>query len=218
MKKIPRIYLPFKIEKDQLFPASSDNVHYLLDVMRTNSCIVFNGGDEFIASLFLENKKYYFSISEKTLHEDPSNDICLYFSPIKRIDELVNIATQLGVKQICPVITERTVVKNINFERIKKISIEASEQSGRNSIPSILNVIDFRDLDKSNLVYADERKTLSFDKGIKIFSKNLLIGPEGGFSEKEFSILDSSGVLGFSLGKTILRAEVATAVAISKLL
>lgn len=219
MKKLPRLYLPFEIEEGNLFPASLDNVHYLSDVMRSNSCLVFNNGYEFKASLIEKNKKYYFSVLEKTLHEDPSNEINLYFAPVKRIDELVNIATQLGVNKICPVITDRTVIKNINLDRLKKISIEASEQSGRNKIPLILEKISFKDLNKSDLLYADERTVLlTQKKDIKITSNNLLIGPEGGFSEKEFLVLDNSGAIGFSLGKTILRAEVATAVAISKLL
>lgn len=218
MKKLPRLYLPFDIEEDFLIPASLDNTHYLLDVMRTNSCLVFNKGSEFLATLVEKNKKYYFSILEKTRHQDPSNEINLYFAPVKRIDELVNIATQLGVSRLCPVITDRTVIKNINFDRLKKISIEASEQSGRNSIPLILETIPFKNLNKSNLSYADERKLISSEKNLKINSNNLLIGPEGGFSENEFSILDNSGAIGFSLGKTILRSEIATAVAISKFL
>ncbi len=218
MKKLPRLYLPFDIEEDFLIPASLDNTHYLLDVMRTNSCLVFNKESEFLATLVEKNKKYYFSILEKTTHQDPSNEINLYFAPVKRIDELVNIATQLGVSRLCPVITDRTVIKNINFDRLKKISIEASEQSGRNSIPLILETIPFRNLNKSNLSYADERKLISSEKKLNINSNNLLIGPEGGFSENEFSILDNSGAIGFSLGKTILRSEIATAVAISKFL
>ena len=47
-------------------------------------------------------------------------------------------------------------------------------------------------------------------------AKNILIGPEGGFSDTEFSALDAGGARGISLGKTILRAELAGVVAISR--
>ncbi len=49
-------------------------------------------------------------------------------------------------------------------------------------------------------------------------SIGIFIGPEGGFSDAEFAKLDASGATGISLGKTILRAELAAAVAISKII
>ena len=100
---------------------------------------------------------------------------------------------------------------------MKKIVIEASEQSNRNSVPNILPPVKFSDLDLSNVVFADERTAHGKDTATDTENiKSILIGPEGGFTDSEFAALDTAGARGISLGKTILRAEVAAVVAISK--
>ncbi|MCQ2574875.1 MAG: 16S rRNA (uracil(1498)-N(3))-methyltransferase [Alphaproteobacteria bacterium] len=158
-------------------------------------------------------------VKEKTNHTDPSNNIVLFFAPIKKTDELLNMVTQLGVCEFQPVITDRTVARHINWQRMQKIVIEASEQSYRNSVPKILPPIKFADMNFSGVVVADERfaheqkDTKSLYKTNKVF-----VGPEGGFSPEEFKKMDSFGVIGLDLGKTILRAEVAGVVAVSKVL
>ena len=71
----------------------------------------------------------------------------------------------------------------------------------------------------SGLIVADERfahgKELNSET---VYGKRLLVGPEGGFSDSEFEKMDAAGVIGLSLGKTILRAETAAVVAIAKVL
>ena len=96
--------------------------------------------------------------------------------------------------------------------------IEAAEQSNRNSVPQILNPIKFSDLDLSNIVFADERA--AHGKELDCMARNIksiLVGPEGGFSDNEFAALDAAGARGVSLGKTILRAELAAAIAVAKI-
>ena len=105
----------------------------------------------------------------------------------------------------------------MNWDRMKKIAIEAAEQSNRNSVPAILEPIPFNKIDLSEITFADERaayghKAQENTKQIK----TILVGPEGGFSDSEFAALDAAGAVGISLGKTILRAEVAAVVAIEK--
>ena len=217
MQNTPRIYIDEDLNTDKTIPVDKDIVHYLRRVMRRGDCLVFNGGTEYNAHLCDDNK--YMVIDEKTSHIDPSNNLTLCFAPIKKIDELVNMATQMGVGVLQPVITNRTVANHINWARIKKIMIEAAEQSNRNSIPRLMEPIKFDDLDLSDLIVADER----FAHGKESKNKNvsgvrLLIGPEGGFSESEFEKMDAANVSGLSLGKTILRAETAAIVAISKVL
>ena len=129
------------------------------------------------------------------------------------------MATQLGVRAFQPVITEHTVTKHINWERMQKIVIEASEQSGRNSIPVILPEKNFLDVDLSNIVFADERCAYGAELPTDAMgAKYVFVGPEGGFSEKEFAAFDAAGAKGISLGKTILRAELAAAIAISRVI
>ena len=125
----------------------------------------------------------------------------------------------MGVSKFVPVITERTVANHVNWERMKKIVTEASEQSNRNSIPKLLPPIKFDEIDFKNLIVADERFAHGKENNQKIVRGNkILIGPEGGFSDSEFKKLDDAGVQGVSLGKTILRAELAAVIAISKVL
>lgn len=218
MKNIPRIFIGDDAQSGMIIPADKSVAHYLTHVMRTHDFLVFGGGMEFSAHISDDGKSII--IGNKTAHDDPSNDITLYFSPIKHSDDLVNMATQMGVANIIPVITERTVAHHINWERMKKIATEAAEQSNRNSVPKISEPVPFAKLDLKNICFADERFAYDNKKIVQIPSniKSVLVGPEGGFSDSEFATLDVAGAIPISLGKTILRAELAAAIAIGKLL
>jgi len=216
MQNTPRIFINEILETGKRVSVDKNVIHYLRRVMRTDKCLVFNNGYEYNADVSDDNASII--IGEKTSHEDPSNDLVLYFAPIKRIDDLLNMATQMGVGAFQPVITQRTVANHINWARQEKIIIEAAEQSNRNSVPKILPPIKFADVDFKDMVVADERAGHGREVSDTINGKckKLFIGPEGGFSPQEFEVMDNNKVHGLSLGKTILRAEVATVVAISK--
>jgi len=217
MQNIPRIFLNYNLESGKSFPIDKDVVHYLRRVMRRNDCLVFNNGDEYTAVLSDDDK--FVVIGEKTNHIDPSNDLTLCFAPIKKIEDLLNMATQMGIGCLQPVITKRTVANHINWARMQKIVREAAEQSGRNSVPQILSPINFEDLDLKDCIVADERVAHGINVDESICScKKIFIGPEGGFAPEEFEKIDRLGVCKMSLGKTILRAEVAGVVAIAKVL
>ena len=215
MKNIPRIFIGENIASGMVIPVERSVSHYLTRVMRTTECLVFGNGNEYSAVLSDDGR--VLTVGAQTAHPDPSNNIRLMFAPIKRTDDLLNMATQMGVAEFLPVITARTNANHINWERMQKIVIEASEQSNRNSVPKILNPIKFSELDLSDVVFADERaaygKELPSGAGDVT---SILIGPEGGFSEEEFNALDAAGARGISLGKTILRAELAASIAIAK--
>ena len=217
MKNVPRIYLGENIESGTMIPAGREIVHYIKHVMRRSDFLGFGSGREFSAKISEDGR--FIDIGVQTDHTDPSNDVTLLFAPVKRTDDLLNMATQLGVRAFQPVITEHTVTKHINWERMRKIVIEASEQSGRNSIPVILPEKNFLDVDLSNIVFADERCAYGAElPTYAVGAKYVFVGPEGGFSEKEFAAFDAAGAKGISLGKTILRAELAAAIAISRVI
>ena len=217
MQNIPRIFINDVLETGKKVPVDKNVIHYLRRVMRTDKCLVFNDGYEYNAIVSDDNTSII--IESKTEHIDPSNDLTLYFAPIKKLDDLINMATQIGVGTFVPVITNRTVANHINWTRIRKIMVEASEQSGRNSVPVLTEPIKFEDLDLKGLIVADERFAHGKeDANKKVSGKRLLVGPEGGFSDTEFEKMDRAGVVGLSLGKTILRAETAAVVAIAKVL
>lgn len=216
MKNIPRIFIGQNVKSGDILPATRDVSHYLTRVMRRHDFIAFGGGREFNAVLSDDGKSFH--IGQDTGRADPSNDTTLYFAPIKKTDDLINMATQMGVARIVPVITERVVAHNVNWERMRKIAIEAAEQSNRNSVPEICPPVKFSDLDLSDIYFADERAAYGATVPDAAHgAKSILVGPEGGFSDAEFAALDASGAHGVSLGKTILRAELAAAIAISRI-
>jgi 16S rRNA (uracil1498-N3)-methyltransferase len=136
-------------------------------------------------------------------------------------DLVVEKAVELGVEEIIPVITERTVKGNLNIIRINKIIKEATEQSGRLSLMKIGNTLDLNDSIKkagvdSNAVYfgsVDENDSVKQDN--KQFSGKIsvFIGPEGGYSDDEINSFVENKITPLRLGDYVLRAETAAIVA-----
>lgn len=215
MKNIPRIFVGDDINAEMRVPAPRDTVHYLTRVMRRRDFLAFGGGKEFSAGLSDDDR--FFIIGQETPHADPSGNLVLMFAPIKRTTDVIDMATQMGIAAFQPVITEYTVAQHINWDRMQKIAIEASEQSNRNTVPKILPPVPFRNLDLSNIAFADERAAYGAVRNTNAHNvRAVLIGPEGGFSPSEFTALDAAGAQPIGLGATILRAEVAAIVAISR--
>ena len=138
---------------------------------------------------------------------------------------LIQKGTELGIQKFIPILSERTSVKDINNERVKKIIIESAEQSNRISIPEIepLKILkDFLFTFPKNgiLVFCDINCNQSDFKKI-LLKKDLspvciLIGPEGDFSENERKlIVDLEQSKSISLAKNILRAETAAIAAVT---
>ncbi|MBN1645389.1 16S rRNA (uracil(1498)-N(3))-methyltransferase [Candidatus Woesearchaeota archaeon] len=136
----------------------------------------------------------------------------------RRFDMLIQKATELGVNKIIPISTKRSVVKPgaTKLERLKRISIEAAKQSGRNTTPEISSLIAVERLIKNSKEY--DLKLILDPKGTKIKEvltsvkpKKIicLIGPEGGFTDEEIKSAKENGFIPTSLGQRILRVETA---------
>lgn len=154
--------------------------------------------------------------------------LCMGLIKKEKWDYFLQKATELGVYEIVPFESIRTVVKSKDekvgkkLERWNKIVSEACEQSKRNYIPKILEPIPFVDLihNKSELnciAYEDAKITGEKFKSLLNDQKSvtLVIGPEGGFDESEVSYLLENGFHCISLGKRILRAETAATYGLS---
>ena len=107
------------------------------------------------------------------------NDIWLAFSPIKKspLDIMIQKATELGIQKFIPILSERAIVREINTERLKKIIIEASEQSNRISVPEIKNLESLKNfLDKfpkeGSLIFCDINCDKSDLKNVLIKKKS----------------------------------------------
>lgn len=143
-----------------------------------------------------------------------------------KMDFIIQKTTELGVKTISPIITERSEVRETaKLERWRKIAISASQQSGREKIPEIEEPVTFEDFLKKNvyyhlgIIFSEEEKNQNLKKALKGFEGSttitLLIGPEGGFSPAELTLAIERGFIPASLGPRILRTETAAITAIS---
>jgi len=231
MSSTIRLYFPDKIQSDLSSHLSKEQTHYLKDVMRLKigeKLSIFNTQGEWNAVIEnYEKKGVKIKIIEKTRNKDNEKNIWLAFSPIKQnpLNFVIQKGTELGVQRFIPILSERTVVREINTERIKKIIVEASEQSNRISVPEINKPESLKNFlstfSKSGcLIFCDIN---SNKKNLKnILEKNfdgpvcILIGPEGDFSENERKmIIDLNQTYSISLAKNILKAETAALSAIT---
>jgi 16S rRNA (uracil1498-N3)-methyltransferase len=157
-------------------------------------------------------------------------DLELLFAPVKRhaTDLIVEKATELGVRRIRPVMTERTIAETVRIERLEVIAREAAEQTERFDAPEICEPASLaRALDRWDgsrpLIYCDEHgeappllEALHQLRQARSAALSLLIGPEGGFSTEERGMLRAlTFVVPVSLGPRILRAETAAVAALS---
>lgn len=229
MRHIPRIYLNDSLVIDKTIILSKTHAHYLFNVMRveeSQEILVFNGIDGEFKAIIQEASKKQVSIeiNSKTREQTNLSNIHLFFAPIKgnRNENIIEKATEIGVKSITPVITERTIVRKANIEKFQTIAIEAAEQCERINIPNInesISLEHFMSLKHQGIViFADETgaeskiSDLDLQKYLADESNEigLLIGPEGGFSDKERNmLLELSFISPICLGTNILRADTA---------
>jgi 16S rRNA (uracil1498-N3)-methyltransferase len=202
-------------------------LHQLRDVFRLakgDRVIFFDGdGHDYIYEAeIIAKKEASFSFAEKKPNFIPTKNVTLYMSLIKKdnFELVLEKATELGVTHFVPVITERTQGKNLNMERAEKIMQEASEQCGRGDIPTIGDTTDLKDALNENpdvIIFDMEGNDLSSYK-LSTNDYKLLIGPEGGWSDKELKMFKDLNIQTLKLGDTVLRAETAAIVSCAKII
>ena len=194
--------------------------HYLVNVMRINigqSFSLFNQSGEWKAKVENINKGIIeFIILKKIRSINIEREIWLAFAPIKLnyLNLMIQKATELGVTRFIPILTERTIVRNINEKRVNKIIVEASEQSNRLKVPKLEEIIKLDNFlkfnQKTNIVFGDLNTNNN-----KLIIKNteplcILIGPEGDFTLKERQkILKVKNIIPLKINENILRSETA---------
>lgn len=139
----------------------------------------------------------------------------------QKFDLILQKLTELGISSIIPIKTERSIVKIDNSKEEKKkirwetICKEASEQSHRVTIPKIEKIMTMKELVNNkkdvNLICSLNDKTKPLESYLNNDIKEILfvIGPEGGFSNKEEQFLIENGFECTTLGKRVLRVETA---------
>lgn len=153
----------------------------------------------------------------------PDKHIYLMWSLLKKDnnDHVLQKCTELGVTNFVPVISERSIRKDFNIERARKIVIEACEQSGRSDIPHVREPVHLEKVldeykDKVQLLVAHQESAESATEAdLRI---GLLIGPEGGWSSDEEQRFKELNVGHINLNQFTLRAETASVAAVAQLL
>ena len=220
-----RLYFSDKIQSELISYLTREQSHYVKDVMRLktgDSFSAFNSQGEWNAIIeSYEKDGARIKILKKVRNKKSEKNVWLAFSPIKQnpLNFMIQKTTELGIQKFIPVICERSVVNDINIERIKKIIIESSEQSNRLSVPEITKKESLKNFLKlfpkdGCIIFCDINCNKSNFKNI--LSKKIkgpvciLVGPEGDFSENERQlIIELNQTSPLSLASNILRAETA---------
>jgi len=224
-----RLYHPNSIVENSTNLLSKEHTHYVVNVMRLKRGSIINffniEGEWESEIVFLEKERVEVKFLKKVKEPQKKNKIELAICLVKKnpMEIILQKATELGVSKIIPIISERTEIKELNYDRAKKIVIEATEQSNQMFPPEILKVVKLKDFLKNldqttKLLFGDvnSKDNLSIEKFKNFKSLNILIGPEGDFSPSERElILSFSQVVPFTISKNILRSDTAVISAIS---
>ena len=227
MSKI-RLFFKEKIVDSKSISLDSEKTHYLKRVMRKKNgdkITIFNGKEQWEVELNLT--EYTVKPEKKTGMLGFIPDIYLYFSLLKnkQTNYLIEKVCELGVKKIIPLKTEFSENFNPNLCRLKKVAIEAVEQSNGILVPEIEKLSSLKEVLKN---WNKERKVFFCDedrKGKKISKISLskkdkvaiFIGPVGGWSLRDKQLFQSIEVNKINLGKNILKADTAAIVSLSGL-
>ncbi len=220
---------------EQYVHISGEDYHHIKNVLRMNI------DDE----IYISNRKIIFLASIKDIKQDViiaellhqvqiQRELPIYVSiaqgmpKASKFDTVIQKTTELGVSEIIPVLSERSLIKidakteNKKTERFNKIAKSAAEQSHRMIIPEVKSFMTLKELiDYSNFfdyklvayeASVDEDK-FNFKQTLEKIEQNekllILIGPEGGLSETEIKMLKENQFRVISLGLRILRTETA---------
>ncbi len=191
--------------------------------------LMFNGRDgEWEARLqILGRKQVALQAVSQTRTQTPAYDLHYLFAPLKqaRLEYMVQKAVEMGAGVLQPVLTQYSQVRKLNTGRMTAHAIEAAEQCGILTIPQINRPISLPDMlaefpTDRQLIFCDEseesQNPLVALRQITQGPVSLLIGPEGGFSQDERSLLRShANVTPIPLGPRVLRADTAAVAAIA---
>ena len=233
-KSKTRLYFDKKLSPNIMIYIKEKQHHFLKNVLRIkvkDLITVFDGvtGEWLSEVISINRDNIVLQIKKKISEIEKETDLWLIFSPIKlfRMNITIQKATELGVSQFIPCITQNTNLTKINMRNLYMNIVEAAEQSERLTLPKLNEVVNLnnllRDFPKDRgLIFCNENdKNLpsifkALENKSSIFKKwAILIGPEGGFSETETKeILSISSSIPVSLGKRILRSDTATTAAL----
>lgn len=231
---MPRFYVDFALSPDSVVELPDNVVRHLnvLRVKNTEEIVLFNGNGKAYPALpeVLEKRRASVRIlrEEATDNESPLNiTLVQAVSAAERMDFTLQKSVELGVAEIRPVISERCVVR-LSGERAEKrvarwqeIVVSACEQSGRNIVPKVLPLTTYAQA-LQQLPQETTKLLMSLNRAQKLSDVQpqsskvvFMVGPEGGWTEKEEQQAFDAGFQSVTLGKRVLRTETASLAAIA---
>ena len=231
---MPRFYVDFALSPDSVVELPDNVVRHLnvLRVKNTEEIVLFNGNGKSYPALseVLEKRRASVRIlrEEATDNESPLKiTLVQAVSAAERMDFTLQKSVELGVAEIRPVISERCVVR-LNGERAEKrvarwqeIVVSACEQSGRNIVPKVLPLTTYAQA-LQQLPQETTKLLMSLNRAQKLGDVRpqsgkvvFLVGPDGGWTEKEEQQAFDAGFQSVTLGKRVLRTETASLAAIA---
>ena len=232
--RLSRLYSPVKLVAGTSVELGPDQANYVARVLRLrkgDALRLFDGaGGEYAATIEVASKKgLQLSVGQHVATDSESPlqvQLIQCISRGERMDLVVQKSTELGVHRITPVISDFSVIK-LDAERAAKrcdhwhkVIASACEQSGRNRLPELDLPAPLADALAS--VTAPTRLVLHTESGRQLNSVarptgviSLLVGPEGGLSDKEYALAADAGFASISLGPRVLRTETAAIAALA---
>jgi 16S rRNA (uracil1498-N3)-methyltransferase len=230
---MPRFYVPNPHIQDGLLKIEGDEVKHIRKVLRLKAgdeILVFDGSGKEFEGAIVEERRSSVMVKVRGIFSskgDSSLEVTLAQSLLKgeKMDYLIQKATELGVNEIIPFFSSRSVPvleksrRPNRHHRWEKIAVEASKQCGRGVVPKIESLQDYSSMLRA--APTDHLRLILWEgDGLKL--KEVLersgektkiffvIGPEGGFSPDEVDKAKRAGFVAVTLGKRILRAETAS--------
>lgn len=227
--RINRFFYNFDETKNNVLIQDKEIIHQIKKVLRLKTgkeIILFNQNNkEALVKIlnFSNNIVTGEIINIYDVNREPQKEVNLYVSILKKENfELVcQKTTEIGISNIYPLISDYTVKLNLNYERLKRIIKEASEQSGRSKIPNIFKIEKLENIilniNKNDLNLFFDLNGQNFKnllKDIANYNKiNIFIGPEGGWSNNEINLAKANNFKIVNFSSLIFRSETAAQIA-----
>lgn len=221
------------------FVITESDYNHIKNVLRMkkgdNLVVSYNGKSDLCEIKSFKEQSVIVKIIEENFKNTELKTNIFLFQGLPKSDKMefiIQKAVELGVDGVIPVEMKRSVVKlddkkkNAKQTRWQTIAESAAKQSKRNIIPTVFDVLNFEEaLEKANeldlfiVPYENENGMVETKKVLdelsSVSSVGILIGPEGGFDEKEIQLAKEYGGRIVSLGNRILRTETAAITAVS---
>jgi 16S rRNA (uracil1498-N3)-methyltransferase len=232
--RLSRLFSPVKLVAGSTIELGPDQANYVARVLRLRkgeALRLFDGtGGEFDATIQVASKKgLQLSVGQHVAADSESPlqvQLIQCISRGERMDLVMQKSTELGVHRVSPAISDFSVIRLDEDRAAKrrdhwhKVVASACEQSGRNRLPALdmpaplANVLALATAPTRLVLHPEARQqlaTLPRPAGTVC----ILVGPEGGLSEKEYALAAEAGFTAISLGPRVLRTETAAIAALA---